>query len=51
MEGMNHSEYKACIDNLGLSKGERKELEYLIREVVFKDLSEKLYHLKKGYWC
>jgi len=34
MGKMLDSEYKACMDNLGLLEGEKKELEYLIQEVI-----------------
>jgi ribosomal protein L40E len=34
MKGLKDSEYRACMDNLGLLEGEKKELEYLIEEVI-----------------
>jgi hypothetical protein len=34
MGKMSDLEYKACMDNLGLLEGEKKELEYLIEKVI-----------------
>ena len=34
MGKISDSEHKACMDNLGLLEGEKKELEYLIQEVI-----------------
>jgi ribosomal protein L40E len=34
MGKMSDSEYKACMDNLGLLEGEKKELEYRIQEFI-----------------
>lgn len=49
MGKMSDSEYKACMDNLGLLEGEKKELEYLIQEVIIgRSDSSKTTTLKKG---
>jgi ribosomal protein L40E len=50
MKGLTDSEYRACMDNLGLLEGEKKELEYLIEGVIIgRGDGSELEHLFQGF--